>query len=77
MRTITVRLRVLGWLGLLATVAVAGCTATSTSSPAAPGHGRSASPATAAAVPPAAVSVGQPGRGAFAICRSAGMCVTS
>jgi hypothetical protein len=57
MRTITVRLRALGWLGLLATVAVAGCTATSTSGPAAPGHGRSASPATAAAVPPAAVSV--------------------
>jgi hypothetical protein len=57
MRTITVRRRVPGWLGLLATVAVAGCTATSTSSPAAPGHGRSASPATAAAVPPAAVSV--------------------
>ena len=57
MRTITVRLRVPGWLGLLATVAVAGCTATSTSSPAAPGHGRSASPAAATAVPPVAVSV--------------------
>jgi len=57
MRTITVRLRVLGWLGLLATVAVAGCTATSTSSPAAPGHGRSASPAAATAVSPVAVSV--------------------
>lgn len=57
MRTITVRPRVLGWLGLLATVAVAGCTATSTSSPAAQGHGRSASPAAATAVPPVAVSV--------------------
>jgi hypothetical protein len=57
MRTITVRPRAPGWLGLLATVAVAGCTATSTSSPAAPGHGRSASPSTAAAVPPAAVPV--------------------
>jgi hypothetical protein len=55
MRTIAVRLRALGWLGLLATLAVAGCTATSTSSPAAPGHGRSASPTTAAAVPPATV----------------------
>jgi hypothetical protein len=50
MRTITVRLRVLGWLGLLATVAVAGCAAISTSSPAAPGHSRSASPAPATAV---------------------------
>jgi hypothetical protein len=56
MRTITVRLRVLGWLGLLATVAVAGCAAISTSSPAAPGHSRSASPAAATAVSPAAVS---------------------
>jgi len=56
MRTITVRLRVLAWLGLLATVAVAGCTATSTSSPDAPGHGRSASPEAATAVSPAASS---------------------
>jgi hypothetical protein len=54
MQTITVRLRVLGWLGLLA--AAAGCAATSTSSPAAPGHSRSASPATATAVSPVAVS---------------------
>jgi hypothetical protein len=60
MRTITVRLRVLGWLGLLATVAVAGCAATSTSSPAAPGHGRSASPAAATAVSPVAVSGSAP-----------------
>src|SRR5580658_880144 len=56
MRTITVSRRVLGWLGLLATVAVAGCTATSTSSPAVPGHGRSASPAAATAVSPVAAS---------------------
>jgi hypothetical protein len=41
--------RVLGWLGLLAAVPVAGCTASSTSGPAAPGHGRSASPAATAA----------------------------
>jgi hypothetical protein len=60
MRTITVRLRVLGWLGLLATVAVAGCAATSTSSPAAPGHSRSASPAAATAVSPVAVSGSAP-----------------
>jgi hypothetical protein len=63
MRTITVRLRVLGWLGLLATVAVAGCTATSTSSPAAPGHGRSASPAATTAVSPAASSPAPAGTG--------------
>jgi len=35
MRTIMVSRRVVGWLGLLAAVGVAGCTATSTSSPAA------------------------------------------
>jgi hypothetical protein len=63
MRTITVRPRMLGWLGLLATVAMAGCTATSTSSPAAPGHGRSASPAAATAVPPAASSSPPAGTG--------------
>ena len=56
MRTITVSQRVLGWLGLLATVAVAGCTATSASSPAAPGHGRSASPTASTAVSPGAAS---------------------
>jgi hypothetical protein len=60
MRTITVRLRVLGWLGLLATVAVAGCAATSTSSPAAPGHSRSASPAPATAVSPAPATAVSP-----------------
>jgi hypothetical protein len=54
MRTTMVRRRVLGWLGLLATVAVAGCTATSTSGPAAPGHGRSASHPAATAVSPGA-----------------------
>ena len=51
--------QVLGWLGLLAgAVAVAGCTASSTSGPAAPGHGRSASPAATARLPlpPAATS---------------------
>ncbi len=63
MRTITVRRQVLGWLGLLATVAVAGCTATSASSPAAPGHGRSASPAAATEVPPAASSSAPAGTG--------------
>jgi hypothetical protein len=57
MRMIRVRLRMLGWLGLLATVAVAGCTATSTSSPAEPGHSRSASSAAATSVSPVAVSV--------------------
>jgi hypothetical protein len=63
-RTTMVRPRVLGWLGLLATVAVAGCTATSTSSPAAPGHSRSASPAAATAVSPGAASGSAPaGRG--------------
>jgi hypothetical protein len=56
MRTITVRLRVPGWLGLLAAVAVAGCTATSTSGPAAPGHSQPASPAAATAVWPGAAS---------------------
>ena len=60
MRTITVRLRVLGWLGLLATVAVAGCAATSTSSPAAPGHSRSASPAPVTAVSPAPATAVSP-----------------
>ena len=56
MRTIMVSRRPLGWLGLLATVTVAGCTATSTSSPAAPGDSRSASPAAATAVSPRAAS---------------------
>jgi len=57
MRTIMVSRRVvLGWLGLLATVALAGCTATSTSSPAAPGHSRSASPTATTAVSPRAAS---------------------
>jgi len=59
-RTIMVSRQVLGWLGLLATVAVAGCTATSTSSPAAPGYGRSASPAAATAVSPGAASGSAP-----------------
>jgi hypothetical protein len=55
-RTIMARRRLLRWLGLLATVAVAGCTATSTSGPAVPGHSRSASPAAATAVSPGATS---------------------
>ena len=58
MRTIMVSRRMLGWLGLLATVAVAGCTATSTSSPAAPD--RSASPAATTAVSPRATSGSAP-----------------
>jgi hypothetical protein len=66
-RAIMVSWRMLGWLGLLATVAVAGCTATSTSSPAAPGHGRSASPAATAFVRPGAISGAAPaGPGAAA-----------
>jgi hypothetical protein len=56
MRTIMVSRRVLGWLGLLATVAVAGCTATSTPSLAALGHSRSASPTATTAVSPGAAS---------------------
>lgn len=56
MRTTVVRPQMLGRLGLLATVAVAGCTATSTSGPAVPGHGRSASPAAAPAVSVGAAS---------------------
>lgn len=54
MRPIVASQRVLGWLGLLATVAVAGCTATSTSGPAAPGHSRSANPTATVAVAPGA-----------------------
>jgi hypothetical protein len=45
MRPMVVSRRMLGRLGLLAVVAVAGCTATSASGPAAPGRGRSAQPA--------------------------------
>jgi len=45
-----------GLLGLLAAVAVAGCTASPASSPAAPGHGRSASPSALTAVSPGAAS---------------------
>lgn len=54
--------RILGWLGLLATVVVAGCTATSTSSPAAPGHGRSTHTAATAVVLPRAASGSAPTR---------------
>ena len=56
MRTIMMSRRMLGWLGVLATVAVAGCTASSTPGPAARGHGRSASPAATTAVSPTVVS---------------------
>jgi hypothetical protein len=48
MRMIMVSRRMLGWFGLLATVAVAACTASSTPGPAAQGHGRSASGAATA-----------------------------
>lgn len=50
-----------GWRCLLATVAVAGCTAASTSSSAAPGHGRSTHPE-ATAVSPGAASGSAPTR---------------
>ena len=60
MRTIMVSRRALGWLGLLATVAAAGCTATSASSPAAPGGSRSASPAATTAVSPGAAAGSAP-----------------
>ncbi len=56
MRTIMASRRMLGWLGLLATVAVAGCTANSTVGPAASGRGRSATPAATTAVSPGAAS---------------------
>jgi hypothetical protein len=56
MRTIIVSRRMLGWLGLLAIVAVAGCTASSAPGPAAHGHGRSASGAATTAVSPTAAS---------------------
>jgi hypothetical protein len=56
MRTIMASRRRLGWLGLLAAVAVAGCTASSAPGPAVPGHGRSANPAASTAVSPGAAS---------------------
>ena len=46
----------LALLGLLAAVVVAGCTASPASSPAAPGHGRPASPSALTAVSPGAAS---------------------
>jgi hypothetical protein len=55
MRPVMVSRRALGWLSLLAAVAAAGCTATPASSPAAPGHSRTASPAAVTAVRPTAV----------------------
>jgi hypothetical protein len=62
MRPIIASRRMLGWLSLLATVAVAGCTATSTSSLAALGHGRSANPAATTAASPGAASGSAPTR---------------
>jgi hypothetical protein len=58
MGTVTASRRMLcrGLLGLLAAVAVAGCTASPASGPAAPGHGRSTSPSALTAVSPAAAS---------------------
>ena len=53
MRPIMVSRRMLGWLGLLATVAIAGCTAPG---PVAPGHSRSSSPAATTTVSPRAAS---------------------
>jgi hypothetical protein len=60
MRVIMASRRMLGWLGLLAAVAVAGCTAGSAPGPAVPGHGRSASPAESTAVSPGAASGSAP-----------------
>jgi hypothetical protein len=60
MRTIMVSRRTLASLGLLAAVGVAGCTASSTSGPAASGHGRSATPAATTAVSPGAASGSAP-----------------
>ena len=50
------RMLYLGLLGLLAAVVVAGCTASPASGPAAPGHGRPASPSSLTAVSPGAAS---------------------
>jgi hypothetical protein len=60
MRTIMASRRMLGWLGLLATLAVAGCTTSPASGPAAPDHGRSANPAATAVVSPGAASGSAP-----------------
>ena len=62
MRPIMASQRILWWLGLLATVAVAGCMVTSTSGPAAPRHGRSAYPAATIAASPGAASGSAPTR---------------
>ena len=62
MRPGMVSRRMLGWLGLLAIFGVAGCTATSTSGPAAPGHARSTHPAAATAASPGAASGSAPTR---------------
>jgi len=60
MRTIMASRRMLGWLGLLAAVPVAGCTASPAPGPAVPGHGRSASPAASTAVSPGTASGSAP-----------------
>jgi hypothetical protein len=60
MRTIMASRRMLGGLGLLAAVAVAGCAASPAPGPAVPGHGRSAGPAAGTAVSPGAASGSAP-----------------
>ena len=60
MRPIMVSRRMLGWLGLLATIAVAGCTAGPPPGPAAAGYGRSANPAATTTVSPGATSGSAP-----------------
>ncbi len=62
MRPTMVSRRMLGWLGLLAIFGVAGCTATSTSGRAAPGHARSTHPAATTAASPGAASGSAPTR---------------
>jgi len=56
MRTVMAGRRMLGWLGLLAIAGVAGCTASPTPGPAAPGHSRSATPAASTAFSSGAAS---------------------
>ena len=62
MRPTMVSRRMLGWLALLAIFGVAGCTATSTSDPAAPGHARSTHPAATTAASPGPASGAVPTR---------------
>ena len=62
MRPIMVSRRMLGWLGLLAAVVVAGCTAGSTSGSVAPGQGGSVSRSALTAVSPGAAPGSAPTR---------------